>query len=45
MVRRKCRRRLDVRAGEWVATYPDRDVRGYHLPKLVVPVRRPGCCS
>lgn len=27
----------DVRAGEWVATYPERDVKGYHLPRLIVP--------
>jgi hypothetical protein len=37
LVCRKCRRRLDVQSGEWVATYPERDVRGYHLPKLIVP--------
>jgi hypothetical protein len=37
LVCRKCRRRLDVQSGEWVATFPDRDVRGYHLPKLIVP--------
>lgn len=28
---------LDPRGGEWVAHYPDRDVRGYHIPRLVVP--------
>lgn len=32
-----CRRRLDVRAGEWVATYPDRDIPGFAIPKLLVP--------
>jgi hypothetical protein len=37
VVCRHCRRPLDVRAGEWVAAYPDRDVKGYHLPKLIVP--------
>jgi hypothetical protein len=38
IVCRECRRRLDVQgAGEWVPTHPDRDVRGYHLPKLIVP--------
>jgi hypothetical protein len=38
IVCRKCRRRLDVQgAGEWVPTFPGRDVRGYHLPKLIVP--------
>lgn len=37
---RKCHGELspdDIGAGEWVATYPDRDVRGYHLPRLIVP--------
>lgn len=38
IVCRKCRKRLEVQAaGEWVAAYPDRDARGYHLPKLIVP--------
>lgn len=38
IVCRRCRKRLDVQsAGEWVATHPERDVRGYHLPKLIVP--------
>jgi hypothetical protein len=38
IVCRKCRKRLDVQAyGEWVATFPDRDTVGYHLPKLAVP--------
>jgi hypothetical protein len=37
LVCRRCRRELDVRVGEWVATFPDRDVRGYHTPKLIVP--------
>ena len=37
VVCRKCRRRLDLRLGEWVAAFPDRDVRGYHVPKLVMP--------
>jgi hypothetical protein len=38
IVCRKCRRPLEVQArGQWVATYPDRDVRGYVLPKLIVP--------
>jgi hypothetical protein len=38
IVCRTCRKRLDVqRAGEWVPTFPDRDVRGYALPKLIVP--------
>jgi hypothetical protein len=43
IVCRSCRRRLDVQgAGEWVAKHPDRDVRGYHLPKLIVPGVRLG---
>lgn len=40
LVCRKCRRRIDPRAGEWIATFPDRDVRGYHVPKLIVPGAR-----
>jgi hypothetical protein len=32
----RCREPLDVRKGEWVAIYPDRDVRGYHLPKYAI---------
>jgi hypothetical protein len=30
-------RRLDVRKGQWVAEQPDRQVRGYHVPRLIVP--------
>lgn len=26
-----------VGAGEWVAKYPDNDIRGYHMPRLIVP--------
>lgn len=26
-----------VAAGEWVAKYPDRSVKGYHMPRLIVP--------
>ncbi len=37
IVCRKCRKRLDVQAGEWVPTFPNRDVRGYHVPRLIVP--------
>lgn len=33
----RCARPLDVRAGEWVAEYPDRDVRGYHMHRLIAP--------
>ena len=34
----QCRRGpLNVAVGEWVATYPDRDVRGYHVTKLMLP--------
>lgn len=32
-----CQKPLDVRQGEWVATYPDREVRGYHVNKMMVP--------
>jgi Phage terminase large subunit (GpA) len=32
-----CARGLDVRDGEWVAEFPDRDMRGYHLSRLIVP--------
>lgn len=34
---RKCRKPVDVSTGEWVPEHPDRDVRGYHLPRLIVP--------
>ena len=34
---RACRKPLDVTMGEWVATYPTRDVRGYHVTKLMLP--------
>jgi hypothetical protein len=33
----RCRRPLDVKRGEWVAEHPDREVRGYHVPRLIVP--------
>jgi phage terminase large subunit GpA len=33
----KCRKDLDVTKGEWVPEHPDRDVRGYHIPRLVKP--------
>lgn len=33
----KCRKPIDVGKGEWVATYPDRDRRGYHASRLIVP--------
>lgn len=36
----KCRKAIDVRKGEWVPEFPDREVRGYHAPKLLVPGRR-----
>ena len=32
-----CRKPLDVGNGEWVPEYPDRDVRGYHISRLIVP--------
>lgn len=37
---KKCRKPLEpdaIRNGEWVASYPSRDVRGYHMNKLIVP--------
>lgn len=37
LVCHKCRKPLDAAKGEWVAEYPDRDIRGYHIPRLVVP--------
>lgn len=40
VVCRRCRRPIEVRDGEWVATFPDRDVRGYAVPKLIVPGAR-----
>lgn len=30
-------RELDVRKGQWVAEHPDRLMRGYHVPRLIVP--------
>lgn len=33
----KCDRPLDVTQGEWVAEHPGRVVRGYHVPRLIVP--------
>ena len=32
-----CRKPVDVAIGEWVAKYPDRDTKGYHTTKLLVP--------
>lgn len=32
-----CRKPLDAAKGEWVAQYPDRQVRGYHMTRLMVP--------
>ena len=32
-----CTKPLDVAAGQWVAKYPDRSVRGYHLNRLILP--------
>lgn len=29
---------LDVRTGEWVATYGDRRTIGYHMPKMIAPL-------
>lgn len=30
-----CGKTLDRLAGQWVAKYPDRDIRGYHIPQLI----------
>ena len=38
----KCRKPLDVTAGEWVATYPDRSVSGYHVSRLIAPTTNIG---
>jgi hypothetical protein len=37
LVCHKCQKPLDTAKGEWVAEYPDRDVKGYLVPRLVVP--------
>lgn len=38
---RACRKGpLNVTVGEWVATHPDRRVRGYHVTKLILPSER-----
>lgn len=37
VVCRACRKPLEVANGEWVATYPDRSVKGYHVTQLLVP--------
>jgi hypothetical protein len=34
---RRCMKPLDVTVGEWVAAYPDRSVRGYHVTRLIAP--------
>ncbi len=33
----RCRKPLDVATGEWVADYPDRDVVGYQVTRLIAP--------
>lgn len=33
----KCGLPLDVAGGEWVAAFPDREIRSYHVPRLIVP--------
>lgn len=33
----RCGRELDVRRGQWVAEFPDREVIGWHVPRLIVP--------
>lgn len=37
IVCRKCTKPLNVAKGEWVAAFPDRDVRGYHVTRLLAP--------
>lgn len=37
VVCKACHKPLDVRVGEWVAEFPDVSIRGYHIPRLVVP--------
>lgn len=37
LVCRKCRKALDVTAGEWVAAFPDRETLGFWISKFVVP--------
>lgn len=38
LVCRRCgKARVDLSKGEWVAEYPERRVRGYHLSRLIVP--------
>lgn len=34
---RSCKKPLDMSKGEWVAEYPDRDTRGYHVTRLIAP--------
>lgn len=34
---RRCRKELDVASGLWVADFPSRDVRGYHVTRLIAP--------
>lgn len=34
---RKCRKPVNVADGQWVAEFPDRDVRGYHYTRLDLP--------
>jgi len=38
---RYCKKPLDLRScsGEWVAAYPQRDIRGYHLSQVICPWR------
>jgi hypothetical protein len=38
----KCGAELDLREGEWVATYPDRPIHGYRISQLHSPVVDPG---
>lgn len=39
---RVCTKPLDVGTGEWVAEFPDRGVRGYHVTRLIAPTAKLG---
>ena len=37
----KCQTKLDMKSGEWIAKYPSRKRRGYHLSQLYTQIRPP----
>ena len=39
---RKCGKPVEVGTGEWVAKYPDRENRGYHINRLIAPLANIG---